>query len=108
MCTCLLSVTAEKVQAEIDHVIGQTRQPLMEDRTYLPYTYAVIHEVQRFANVLAFIPPRVACRDTTVGGYLIPKVRDAAFSKLTLFVARAQISLEYKQFTGQLQSTNKI
>ncbi|XP_056588451.1 cytochrome P450 2J6-like isoform X2 [Triplophysa dalaica] len=63
----------EKVQAEIDHVIGQTRQPLMEDRTYLPYTYAVIHEVQRFANVLAFIPPRVACRDTTVAGYLIPK-----------------------------------
>ncbi|XP_055043975.2 cytochrome P450 2J4 [Misgurnus anguillicaudatus] len=63
----------EKVQSEIDRVIGQTRQPLMEDRAHLPYTYAVIHEVQRFANVLAFIPPRVACRDTTVAGYLIPK-----------------------------------
>ncbi|XP_048034959.1 cytochrome P450 2J4 isoform X1 [Megalobrama amblycephala] len=63
----------EKVQSEIDQVIGQTRQPLMEDRTHLPYTYAVMHEVQRFANVLAFIPPRVASKDTTVAGCLIPK-----------------------------------
>lgn len=86
MCTCLPSVTAEKVQAEIDHVIGQTRQPQMEDRTHLPYTYAVIHEVQRFANVLAFIPPRVACRDTTVAGYLIPKVRCCFESQLYLEV----------------------
>uniref|UniRef100_A0A673GJ58 Cytochrome P450, family 2, subfamily AE, polypeptide 1 n=1 Tax=Sinocyclocheilus rhinocerous TaxID=307959 RepID=A0A673GJ58_9TELE len=35
----------EKVQSEIDQVIGQTRQPLMDDRTNLPYTYAVLHEI---------------------------------------------------------------
>ncbi|XP_009295398.3 cytochrome P450 2J4 isoform X1 [Danio rerio] len=63
----------EKVHTEIDQVIGQSRQPLMEDRAHLPYTYAVMHEVQRFANVLAFIPPRVASKDTTVAGFLIPK-----------------------------------
>ncbi|XP_050952417.1 cytochrome P450 2J4 isoform X2 [Labeo rohita] len=63
----------EKVHSEIDEVIGQTRQPLMEDRAHLPYTYAVMHEIQRFANVLAFIPPRVASKDTTVAGCLIPK-----------------------------------
>ncbi|KTF93793.1 hypothetical protein cypCar_00031964 [Cyprinus carpio] len=63
----------EKVHSEIDQVIGQTRQPLMEDRAHLPYTYAVMHEIQRFANVLAFIPPRVANKDTTVAGCLIPK-----------------------------------
>ncbi|XP_051955725.1 cytochrome P450 2J4-like [Xyrauchen texanus] len=63
----------EKVQSEIDQVIGQTRQPSMEDRTSVPYTYAVIHEIQRFANVLAFIPPRIASKDTTVAGCVIPK-----------------------------------
>lgn len=63
----------EKVQSEIDQVIGQTRQPLMDDRTNLPYTYAVIHEIQRFANIITFTPPRMANKDTTVGGRLIPK-----------------------------------
>uniref|UniRef100_A0A673GJN1 Cytochrome P450, family 2, subfamily AE, polypeptide 1 n=1 Tax=Sinocyclocheilus rhinocerous TaxID=307959 RepID=A0A673GJN1_9TELE len=48
---------SEKVQSEIDQVIGQTRQPLMDDRTNLPYTYAVLHEIH----------------DTTVGGRLISK-----------------------------------
>uniref|UniRef100_A0A8C2I044 Protein-glutamine gamma-glutamyltransferase K-like n=2 Tax=Cyprinus carpio TaxID=7962 RepID=A0A8C2I044_CYPCA len=63
----------EKVQSEIDQVIGQARQPLMDDRTNLPYTYAVIHEIQRFANIVTFTPPRMANKDTTVGGRLIPK-----------------------------------
>uniref|UniRef100_A0A9J8CHN5 Uncharacterized protein n=1 Tax=Cyprinus carpio carpio TaxID=630221 RepID=A0A9J8CHN5_CYPCA len=63
----------EKVQSEIDQVIGQTRQPLMDDRTNLPYTYAVIHEIQRFANIITFTPPRMANKDTTVGGRLISK-----------------------------------
>ncbi|XP_030642008.1 cytochrome P450 2J6 isoform X2 [Chanos chanos] len=63
----------EKVQAEIDQIIGQSRQPTMEDRINLPYTYAVIHEIQRFANIVTFTPPRVANKDTTIGGYHIPK-----------------------------------
>uniref|UniRef100_A0A671NC66 Cytochrome P450, family 2, subfamily AE, polypeptide 1 n=1 Tax=Sinocyclocheilus anshuiensis TaxID=1608454 RepID=A0A671NC66_9TELE len=59
---------------EIDQVIGQTRQPLMDDQTNLPYTYAVMHEIQRFTNIVTFTPPRMANKDTTVGGRLIPKV----------------------------------
>uniref|UniRef100_A0A671QYJ8 Cytochrome P450, family 2, subfamily AE, polypeptide 1 n=1 Tax=Sinocyclocheilus anshuiensis TaxID=1608454 RepID=A0A671QYJ8_9TELE len=63
----------EKVQSEIDQVIGQIRQPLMDDRTNLPYTYAVLHEIKRFANIITFTPPRMANKDTTVGGRLISK-----------------------------------
>uniref|UniRef100_A0A3Q2Q4D3 Cytochrome P450, family 2, subfamily AD, polypeptide 2 n=1 Tax=Fundulus heteroclitus TaxID=8078 RepID=A0A3Q2Q4D3_FUNHE len=63
----------EKVQAEIDRVIGQSRQPTMADRPNMPYTDAVIHEVQRIGNVVPMGFPKMASKDTTLGGYFIPK-----------------------------------
>ncbi|XP_059196417.1 cytochrome P450 2J2-like [Centropristis striata] len=63
----------EKVQAEIDRVIGQSRQPSMEDRANLPYTDAVIHEIMRMSNILPLSLPRFTTRDIQLGGYTIPK-----------------------------------
>ncbi|XP_059197224.1 uncharacterized protein LOC131977799 [Centropristis striata] len=63
----------DKVQAEIDRVIGQSRLPTMADRANLPYTDAVIHEVQRMGNIVPLNGPRIAAEDTTLGGYFIPK-----------------------------------
>ncbi|XP_004068236.1 cytochrome P450 2J6 [Oryzias latipes] len=62
-----------KVQQEIDRVIGQNRLPSMADRPNLPYTDAVVHEIQRIGNIVPLNGLRVAAKDTTLGGYFIPK-----------------------------------
>ncbi|XP_074077405.1 cytochrome P450 2J4-like isoform X2 [Macrotis lagotis] len=62
-----------KIQAEIDRVVGQARQPTMADRENLPYTNAAVHEVQRMGDILPFNVPREARIDTTVAGYYVAK-----------------------------------
>uniref|UniRef100_A0A668RX42 Uncharacterized protein n=1 Tax=Oreochromis aureus TaxID=47969 RepID=A0A668RX42_OREAU len=63
----------EKVRAEIDAVIGSSRQPSMTDRENMPYTDAVIHEIQRMGNIIPLNVVRSANRETTVDKYTIPK-----------------------------------
>ncbi|XP_010785342.1 cytochrome P450 2D9-like, partial [Notothenia coriiceps] len=53
--------------------IGQSRQPSMADRSNLPYTEAVIHEIQRMGNIIPLNGLRMATKDTTLGDYIIPK-----------------------------------
>ncbi|XP_054853256.1 cytochrome P450 2K6-like [Eublepharis macularius] len=61
-----------KVQEEIGKVIGSA-QPRIEHRSKLPYTDAVIHEIQRFANISAMNVPYATTEDVTIKGYFIPK-----------------------------------
>uniref|UniRef100_A0A673AJR5 Cytochrome P450, family 2, subfamily AE, polypeptide 1 n=1 Tax=Sphaeramia orbicularis TaxID=375764 RepID=A0A673AJR5_9TELE len=63
----------ERVQAEIDSVIGQSRPPSVDDRADLPYTDAVIHEIQRMGNIVPLNLPHVTNRDVHLRGYTIPK-----------------------------------
>ncbi|XP_058720444.1 cytochrome P450 2D20-like isoform X2 [Poecile atricapillus] len=63
-----------KVQAEIDKVIGRERPPTMKDQASMPYTNAVIHEVQRCGDIAPVGLPHMTYRDTELQGFFIPKV----------------------------------
>ncbi|XP_035997290.1 cytochrome P450 2J2-like [Fundulus heteroclitus] len=63
----------ERVHAEINAVIGSSRQPAVADRENMPYTDAVIHEIQRMGNILPLNVARMTSKDTTLDKYSIPK-----------------------------------
>uniref|UniRef100_A0A914CGT4 Cytochrome P450 n=1 Tax=Acrobeloides nanus TaxID=290746 RepID=A0A914CGT4_9BILA len=63
----------QKVQEELDQVIGADRLITIEDKPYLPYTSAVTNEVQRCSNILPQNLARKTTRDVTIGGHQVKK-----------------------------------
>ncbi|KAL6476332.1 hypothetical protein MHYP_G00148310 [Metynnis hypsauchen] len=72
MCKSASAAVNHRVQEEIDKVIGG-RQIVMEDRKNLPYTDAVIHEIQRLANIVPMSLPHTTACDVHFQGFFIKK-----------------------------------
>ncbi|XP_072023648.1 cytochrome P450 2J6-like [Amphiura filiformis] len=70
----------KRVHQEIDAVVGPTCKPQWVDRSLLPYTEAVLLEIQRIRTVVAASVPRVASEDTKLVGYDIPKGTAVVFN----------------------------
>ncbi|XP_073445376.1 cytochrome P450 2J2-like isoform X3 [Dendrobates tinctorius] len=62
-----------KVQKEIDAFVESIENLQYEDRIKMPYTNAVIHEVQRFSNVAPVGLPRQCTQDIKLNEYSIRK-----------------------------------
>ncbi|XP_015687192.2 cytochrome P450 2J2-like [Protobothrops mucrosquamatus] len=62
-----------KVQKEIDSVLPPGQTICYEDRKNLPYANAVVHEIQRFSNIISIGMPRYCIRDTMIQKYRIRK-----------------------------------
>uniref|UniRef100_A0A3B5RBE0 Cytochrome P450 2K4-like n=1 Tax=Xiphophorus maculatus TaxID=8083 RepID=A0A3B5RBE0_XIPMA len=62
----------DQVQEELTRVVG-SREVHVEDRKNLPYTDAVIHEIQRLGSIAPIAVPHKTSRDVTLHGYFIKK-----------------------------------
>nr|DBA25679.1 TPA: hypothetical protein GDO54_010043 [Pyxicephalus adspersus] len=62
----------KKVQNEIEKVIGSSA-PRASHRKDMPYTDAVIHEIQRFGNIVPINMPHATTQDVNFRGYFFPK-----------------------------------
>uniref|UniRef100_A0A914VYH8 Uncharacterized protein n=1 Tax=Plectus sambesii TaxID=2011161 RepID=A0A914VYH8_9BILA len=62
----------KKMRKEIDEVVGRDRRPTMTDKMNLPYSTAVVLEMQRKANIVTFNVPRYTTAATEIGGHSIP------------------------------------
>lgn len=63
----------DKVQKEIDKVIGPNRLPLLIDRPQLPYVEATILEILRYSSMVPLGMPHETAEDVHIEGFLIPK-----------------------------------
>ncbi|XP_012495474.1 PREDICTED: cytochrome P450 2J2-like [Propithecus coquereli] len=64
----------DRVQQELDEVLGAASAVCYEEREHLPYTRAVLHEVQRLSSVVTVGAVRQCVTSTRVCGYPMPTV----------------------------------
>ncbi|XP_060101318.1 cytochrome P450 2D14-like [Heteronotia binoei] len=72
----------KQVHEEIEEVLGRDKPPMMEDQPNLPYTNAVIHEIQRCGDIVPLAFPYKAQQDVQIDKFVIPK-ETTVFSHLS-------------------------
>ncbi|KAM4631944.1 cytochrome P450 2K1-like isoform 1-T1 [Discoglossus pictus] len=86
----------KKVQEEIKEFIKPGQMPAVDDRKNMPYTDAVIHEIQRFANIVPMNVPHATIRDVYFRGFCIPKGTDVIPFLTSVLYDKSQWKTPYK------------
>uniref|UniRef100_A0A8C5Q436 Cytochrome P450 2K1 n=1 Tax=Leptobrachium leishanense TaxID=445787 RepID=A0A8C5Q436_9ANUR len=63
----------KKVHKEIQTVVKPGELPKVDDRRNMPFTDAVLHEIQRFANIVPLNVSRRTSKDVSFRGFCIPQ-----------------------------------
>lgn len=63
----------QRLQAEVDLVVGRQRLPCLEDQQQLPWVMAFIYEVMRFTSFVPLTIPHSTTTHTKILGYSIPR-----------------------------------
>ena len=63
----------EKVQEEIDKVLGKNKKPSMIDKQKMPFVETTIMEIQRMTVLAPLAFPHCGFEDVELRGYTIPK-----------------------------------
>uniref|UniRef100_A0A7M4FIH5 Cytochrome P450 2W1-like n=1 Tax=Crocodylus porosus TaxID=8502 RepID=A0A7M4FIH5_CROPO len=95
----------KKVQEEIGRVVEPGSRATYEDRRRMPFTNAVIHEVQRFITLLPHVP-RCTAVDTHFRGYLIPKGTTVIPSLTSVLLDKTQWETPYEFNPNHFLDTN--
>lgn len=69
---CQFPDVQQRVQEEIDAVVGRHRPPGLSDRVNMPYTEAVLLEIHRMATIAPRGLPHVTTAPAAVGGFQLP------------------------------------
>nr|KAF6303630.1 hypothetical protein mMyoMyo1_003580 [Myotis myotis] len=80
-----------KVHEEIDSVIGHNQRPSLKDKMKMPYTEAVLNEIQRYITLVPCNVPHAVTKDTKFRQYVIPK-------GTTVFPLLSSVLLDCKEF----------
>ncbi|KAM5152294.1 cytochrome P450 2K1-like [Mantella aurantiaca] len=86
----------KKVQEEIKTHIKQGQMPTVDDRRNMPYTEAVIHEIQRFANIVPLNLSHTTPSDVYFRGYCIPKGTEVIPFLTSVLYDKTQWKTPYK------------
>lgn len=74
----------QRMQKEIDNVVGNGRLPCLDDREHLHFCEAAVREILRIETLVATDIPHVALVDTKLSGYIVPE-GTVIFPTLTAF-----------------------
>ena len=91
----------EKLQEEIDRVIGRDREPLVSDKVECDFTEAVVMEILRYLTPLPFLLPHECSEDTELDGFHVKANTQVIF--ISLF---QMINTLIVLFWKKLQRTN--